>query len=315
MAGAEETSAPTAEMAPAAVAEADFAAAAEVSLATSQVITVDDSPPPPTGGCLPRSSRSANPRRGQGLNSRLVHSHLRLSGERSPPPPPRPFAPWRPDIECVLGRQLAETDRAVNPEVVAALGRACALPQDMARWAKMDNESLLLSSMRSLVATGMERLDAAAACAASWAVDREELQRSLAAKEAMLVEEASRNAGLVADLDEAQPLVEHFKEQAKKEVNQSAHLSFELDEVWLTLSRQDEDLDSLRGANRRLTSQRNMARGELEMALRGKAAELESALAEQEAKLKDEYLAEHNATMNEEVGKLAAYDKAQLPGI
>ena len=85
--------------------------------------------------------------------------------------------------------------------------------------------------------TGMERLDAAAACAASWAVDREELQRSLAAKEAMLVEEVGRNAGLVADLDEAQSLVEHFKEQAKEEANQSAHLSFELDEVRLTLLR------------------------------------------------------------------------------
>ena len=65
---------------------------------------------------------------------------------------PSEFVPWRPDIEGVLGRQLAESDRAVNPEVVAALGRACALPQDMARWARMDNESLLLSSMRSLVA-------------------------------------------------------------------------------------------------------------------------------------------------------------------
>ncbi|KAJ8636615.1 hypothetical protein MRB53_010882 [Persea americana] len=65
---------------------------------------------------------------------------------------PSDFIPWRPDIEGVLGRQLAESDRAVSPEVVAALGRACALPQDMARWAQMDNESLLLSSMRSLVA-------------------------------------------------------------------------------------------------------------------------------------------------------------------
>ncbi|XXG75114.1 hypothetical protein AAC387_Pa07g3694 [Persea americana] len=45
---------------------------------------------------------------------------------------PSDFIPWRPDIEGVLGRQLAESDRAVNPEVVAALGRACALPQDMA---------------------------------------------------------------------------------------------------------------------------------------------------------------------------------------
>ena len=65
---------------------------------------------------------------------------------------PSDFIPWRPDIEGVLGRQLAESDRAVNPKVVAALGRACALPQDMARWAQIDNESLLLSSMRSLVA-------------------------------------------------------------------------------------------------------------------------------------------------------------------
>ena len=55
----------------------------------------------------------------------------------------------------MLGRPLAETDRVVNPQVVAALGRACALPHDMARWAKMDNESLLLSSMLSLVAVSL----------------------------------------------------------------------------------------------------------------------------------------------------------------
>ena len=65
---------------------------------------------------------------------------------------PSDFIPWRPDIKGVLGRELAESDQAVSPEVVVALGRACALPQDMARWAQMDNESLLMSSMRSLVA-------------------------------------------------------------------------------------------------------------------------------------------------------------------
>ena len=64
---------------------------------------------------------------------------------------PSDFIPWRPDIKGVLGRELAESDRAVSPEVVVALGRACALPQDMARWTQMDNKSLLMSSMRSLV--------------------------------------------------------------------------------------------------------------------------------------------------------------------
>ncbi|XXG54106.1 hypothetical protein AAC387_Pa03g2072 [Persea americana] len=51
------------------------------------------------------------------------------------------------------------------------------------------------------------------------------------------------------------------------------------------------------------------------MALEGKAAELELALRGQEAKLKEEYQAEHEAVMNEEVDKLAADYKAQLPGI
>ncbi|XXG60850.1 hypothetical protein AAC387_Pa04g2660 [Persea americana] len=51
------------------------------------------------------------------------------------------------------------------------------------------------------------------------------------------------------------------------------------------------------------------------MALEGKAAELELAVRGQEAKLKEEYQAEHDAVMNEEVGKLAADYKAQLLGI
>ncbi|XXG47104.1 hypothetical protein AAC387_Pa02g1803 [Persea americana] len=51
------------------------------------------------------------------------------------------------------------------------------------------------------------------------------------------------------------------------------------------------------------------------MALEGKAAELARALKDQEAKLKEEYLAEHESVMNEEVGKLTADYKAQLPGI
>ena len=58
---------------------------------------------------------------------------------------------------------------------------------------------------------GMERLDAAEARAA----ERAGLLKSLVAKEAMLVEEAGMNAGLAADLDEAQAMVEHFREEAK----------------------------------------------------------------------------------------------------
>eukprot|EP00268_Persea_americana_P042694 TRINITY_DN4274_c3_g5_i1.p1 TRINITY_DN4274_c3_g5~~TRINITY_DN4274_c3_g5_i1.p1 ORF type:complete len:166 (-),score=29.90 TRINITY_DN4274_c3_g5_i1:582-1079(-) len=58
-----------------------------------------------------------------------------------------------------------------------------------------------------------------------------------------------------------------------------------------------------------------MAKSELEMALRGKAAELKSALAKQEAELKEKFLAEHDVAMGEEAGKLTADYKAQLPGI
>ena len=65
----------------------------------------------------------------------------------------------------------------------------------------------------------MERLDAAEARVVGWAAEREELLKSLAAKakDAMLVEEVGRNDGLVADLEEAQVLVEHLKEEAKEE--------------------------------------------------------------------------------------------------
>ncbi|XXG47174.1 hypothetical protein AAC387_Pa02g1857 [Persea americana] len=50
------------------------------------------------------------------------------------------------------------------------------------------------------------------------------------------------------------------------------------------------------------------------MVLRGKAAEIESALAKQEARLKEEFLAEHDSIMGE-VGRLSADYKAQPPGI
>ena len=117
-------------------------------------IVVDDSSPDPATRAGGRA-RSA-----EAVEGSRPEKRARVEvppGPSSPPPAggtvsPTPLAPWRPAIEEVPGRQLAETDRAVDPLVVAALGRACALPQDMARWAEMDNESLLLSSMRSLVA-------------------------------------------------------------------------------------------------------------------------------------------------------------------
>ena len=121
--------------------------------------------------------------------------------------PSPPLIPWIPDIEGALGRLLAVTDRAGgSPYVVAALGRACALPLDMAKSVSMDNESLLLSSMRSLVQVmlltflscfdfdvsllilisvlqlmqkcqiGMERMEAAEARAAGWVAERADLQ-------------------------------------------------------------------------------------------------------------------------------------------
>ncbi|XXG88079.1 hypothetical protein AAC387_Pa12g0338 [Persea americana] len=240
-----------------------------------------------------------------------------VGGSAAPPD----FIPWRPDIKGVLGRELAESDRAVSPEVVVALGRACALPQDMARWAQMDKKSLLMSSMRSLVTllqkcqTGMGRLDAAEARAADWAAEKELLLKSLAARDAALEEEARKKEDLLAELDAERALAEHLKEEAKQAVDQNVQLSWKLDEVRLASSRREEDMKMLRGTNSRLISERKLAETKLEMALDGKAAELARALRDQEARLKEEYVAEHESVMNEEVSKLAADYKAQLPGI
>ena len=122
-------------------------------------------------------------------------------------------------------------------------------------------------------------------------VEREELRASLAAKEAMLVEEVGRNAGLIFDLEESQVVVERLRDELKEEGTQNLHLASELDELRTEVGRLEEDLRDVRGTNKRLLSQRNQAQGSLEMALRGKAAEIESALAKQEARLKEEFLA------------------------
>ncbi|KAJ8629333.1 hypothetical protein MRB53_022656 [Persea americana] len=161
----------------------------------------------------------------------------------------------------------------------------------------------------------MGRLDVAEARAAVWAAEKEELLKSLAARDATLEEEARKTADLLAKLDAARALSEHLKEEAKEAKDQNARLSWELDEVRLASSRLEEDMQMLRGTNKRLTSERKLAERKLEIALEGKAAELARALNVQEAKLKEEYLAEHESVMNEEVSKLTANYKAQLPGI
>ena len=162
---------------------------------------------------------------------------------------------------------------------------------------------------------GIERLDAAEAREAEWVVERDELRASLAAKDAMLAEEVARNAGLVFDFEESKVEVELLKDELADEKTQNLHLASELDDLRIEVGWLEEDLQNAKGTNRRLLSQRNQAQGSLEMALRGKAAEIESALAKQEARLKEEFLAEHDSIMGEEVGRLSADYKAQLPGI
>ena len=162
---------------------------------------------------------------------------------------------------------------------------------------------------------GIERLDAAEAREAEWVVERDELRASVASKDATLAEVAAKNAGLVVDFEESKVEVERLKDELEDEKGQNQHLSSELDNLRVAVKRLEDDLDSAKGTNRRLLSQRNQAQGSLEMALREKAAEIESALAKQEARLKNEFLAEHDSIMGEEVGRLSADYKAQLPGI
>ncbi|XXG45611.1 hypothetical protein AAC387_Pa02g0652 [Persea americana] len=310
---AEETLAPAAEVGPGAVAEAEAGPStlAEAGPSTAAevgpelpAIVVEDSPSDSVGRGGPAEVVEAcRPEKRARVELPPALASPLPVGETATP---SQFVPWRPDIEGVLGRQLAESDRAVNLEVVAALGRACALPQDMGRWARMDNESLLLSSMRSLGAvcnliplipvfffssaffwltlflsaalTKMPDWHGEAGCSqgqgSCLGAEKEEQLKSLAAKDATLAEEASRNADLFADLDAARALAEHLKEKAKKEADQNVHLSFELDEVRLALSRQEEDMQMLRGTNKRLTSERRLAERELEMARKGKAVKL-----------------------------------------
>ena len=89
---------------------------------------------------------------------------------------------------------------------------------------------------------GIERLDAAEAREAVWVAEREELQASIAAKDALLVEEVGRNAGLATDFEESQVLVEHLREELKDEETQNTHLASELDDLQTVVARLEEDL-------------------------------------------------------------------------
>ena len=162
---------------------------------------------------------------------------------------------------------------------------------------------------------GIERLDAAEARAAEWVVERDELQASLASKDATLAEVTAKNADLVVDFEESKVEVQRLKDELEDEKVQNQHLSSELDDLRAAAKQLEDELKSTKGTNKRLLSQRNQAQSSLEKALRGKAAEIESALAKQEDRLKGEFLAEHDSIMEEEVGKLTADYKAQLPGI
>ncbi|XXG76138.1 hypothetical protein AAC387_Pa08g0558 [Persea americana] len=310
--------------------DAEVVGPAAVAAARPDEAEVVTAPPPAATAVVPPTDHAA----GAGRRARPAETveggrpEKRPRVEASPGPSsaggsilPPPQAPWRPAIEEVLGRPLAETDRATNPQVVAALGRACALPQDIARWAEMDNESLLLSSMRSVVQllqkcqVGIERLDAAEARAAEWVVERDELRASAASKDTTLTEVTAKNASLVVDLEESKVEVQRLKDELEGEKGQNLHLSLEVDDLRITVKRLEDELDSAKATNRRILSQRNQAQGSLEAAMREKAAEIESALAKQEARVKEEFLTEHDSIMEEEVGKLTADYKAQLLGI
>ena len=123
------------------------------------MVEVGSAAPPPAAIVINNSPPGSFPKE-EGRERPFEAAEERRAGKRrrvevppspsSPPtteilPPPQ-LVPWRPDIECALGRPLAVTDRAGgSPQIVAVLGQACALPLDMAKWETMDNKSLMLT--------------------------------------------------------------------------------------------------------------------------------------------------------------------------
>ena len=62
----------------------------------------------------------------------------------------------------------------------------------------------------------MERSERTEARAAEWAAEKEKLQKALEAKDGLLKEAASKNASLVADLEQAHVELGQLREEAKE---------------------------------------------------------------------------------------------------
>ena len=135
------------------------------------------------------------------------------------------------------------------------------------------------------------------------------------AKDGLLREEASKNAGLATDLDQAQAEVAQLTEEAKDAAIQGATLIADLERAQAAVEELETDAHQLRRTNNDLFAEANRAKTQLGDALKEKAAELESALAKQKAELEEKYVATLNDAVGEESRKLAAEYKAQLPGI
>ena len=76
------------------------------------------------------------------------HSKPRSDPASESAPPMLP--PWRPRIETIPGKPLNVGDRVgASSLVVVALSKSCALPLDMERHAKHDDEFLLIQALQA----------------------------------------------------------------------------------------------------------------------------------------------------------------------
>lgn len=91
----------------------------------------------------------------------------------------------------------------------------------------------------------MERLERTETRAAEWAAEKEELQKTLEAKDELLKGKVSKNASLAADLEKTQAEVGQLREEAI----QSASLSSDLEKAQAEVEWLEEDLKSTNRAN------------------------------------------------------------------
>ena len=128
-------------------------------------------------------------------------------------------------------------------------------------------------------------------------------------------EEASKSTSLAAVLEQAQAEVSRLTEEAMDGALESATLAADLESAQASVEELETDAYNMTTTNNDHYAEARRAKTQLENALKEKAAELESTLVGQKAELEEIYVAELDTTMAEEVGKLAADYKAQLPGI